>query len=241
MGTMMLDIAPVDARRMRSAQEYPDPLDADEAGDEVVRATRRGLTRLALVAAETGARFQREEVGHDPMAWLLAPRRLFDGEAVVDACLDRDACLRAVLLHGLALGLDAEPARIDALIRVDAYGGDDGFWSGGERGPEGQSQRGVRRLRLYSTVLVIARGGELMHLFHASVAPTTSVVRERIRSRFGAAAARHAEIQVGVDLDCPMTAGMVPPAFREMIQRGGRVRWSAMAGLDVTVEHRIPS
>jgi hypothetical protein len=45
----------------------------------------------------------------------------------------------------------------------------------------------------------------------------------------------------GVDnLDCPMTAGMLPPVFRTMVERGSRIRWSAMAGLDVTVEHRIP-
>ena len=90
-------------------------------------------------------------------------------------------------------------------------------------------------------MIVIARGGELVHLFHASVAPSASVVRERIRARFGAAAASQADIHVGVDLDCPATTGMLPPAFREMVERGRRVRWSAMAGLDVTVEHRIPS
>ena len=115
-----------------------------------------------------------------------------------------------------------------------------GFWEGGDQGGE-FARRGVRRLRLYSAMIVVARGGELVHMFHASVAPTASVVRERIRSRFGAAAAGQADIRVGVDLDCPATTGLLPPAFRVMIERGRRVRWSAMAGLDVTVEHRIPS
>jgi hypothetical protein len=90
-------------------------------------------------------------------------------------------------------------------------------------------------------MIVIARGGELVHLFHASVAPTASVVRERIRSRFGKSAADLADICLGVDLDCPETASMLPPAFRDMLISPRRVRWSSMSGFDVTVEHRIPS
>lgn len=227
--------------RPRAVDVYEDPLDADEPSDVGVTTSRRGLTRLAVVAAEAGARFQREGVGHDAVAWLLAPRRLFNGSAALEACLERDACKRAVLLHGLSLGLDAEPGQIDALL-CDAPGDvGGGFWEGGDRDGLGPARQPVRRLRLYSAMIVIARGGELVHLFHASVAPSASVVRERIRARFGAAAASQADIHVGVDLDCPATTGMLPPAFREMVERGRRVRWSAMAGLDVTVEHRIPS
>ncbi len=220
---------------------YEDPLDADDPRDVPVTTSRRGLMRLAVVAAEVGARFQREDVGHDAVAWLIAPRRLFNGSTALDACLGRDACTRAVLLHGLSLGLDAEPEQIDALL-CDApkgVGGDcrDGFGSvvvGAARPP-------VRPARLYSALMMVTRGGELMRLFHASVAPGTSEVRERIRARFGAGAASRADIRVGVDLDCPITVGMLPPAFRELVERSRRVRWSAMAGLDLTVEHRIPS
>lgn len=224
-----------------SARPYEDPLDPDVVEDSAIVATRRGLTRLALIAAETGARFQREGDGLDPMAWMLAPRRLFAGSTAMEACLVREDFMRALLLHGLSLGLDAEPAQIDALL-CDAPGDvGGGFWEGGD-GAAGEPVRSVaRRQRLYSAMIVIARGGELVHLFHASVAPTASVVRERIRARFGAAAAAQADILVGVDLDCPATTGMLPPAFRDMVERGRRVRWSALTGLDVTVEHRIPS
>lgn len=221
--------------------DYEDPLDPDGPGDVALTTSRRALVRLALVATEVGARFQREGVGHDAMAWMLASRRLFGGEAAIDACLERDACLRAVLLHGLSLGLDAGPDQIGALLCDTPGDVGGGFWEGGD-GIGGQSGRtNARRQRLYSALIVTARGGELVHLFHASVAPAASVVRERIRARFGAAAAAQADIQLGVDLDCPATIGMLPPAFRVMVERGRRVRWAAMTGLDVTVEHRIPS
>lgn len=220
---------------------YEDPLDEDAADDETVIATRRGLTRLALVATEVGARFQREGEGHDPMGWLLSPRRLFAGATALEACLSREHFIRAHLLHGLSLGLDAEPARIDALLcdTPDDAGG--GFWEGGDWTGGEPAHSAPRRQRLYSAMIVLARGGELIHLFHASVAPAPSVVRERIRARFGAAAAAQADIRAGVDLRCPETGAMLPPAFRLMVERGRRVRWSTMTGLDVTVEHRIPS
>ena len=221
--------------------DYEDPLEPDRPGDVTLTTSRRGLMRLALVATEVGARFQREGVGHDPMAWMLIPRRLFGGEAALVACLERDACLRAVMLHGLSLGLDAGTDQIGGLLCDWPGDVGGGFWEGGD-GIGGQPARpGARRQRLYSAMIVTARGGELVHLFHASVAPAVSVVRERIRARFGAAAAAQADIQLGVDLDCPATSAMLPPAFRAMVERGRRVRWSAMTGLDVTVEHRIPS
>lgn len=96
-----------------------DPLGQDEAEDAILYTTRRALSRVAFVAAETAARFEREGVEHDPMAWMLSPRRMFDGDAALDACLDRPSFLRAVLLHGLALGLDAEPHELDDLVEDD--------------------------------------------------------------------------------------------------------------------------
>ena len=115
---------------------YEDPLDADVSSDRTVTATRRGLTRLALIAAETGARFQREGEGHDPMGWLLAPRRLFGGGTAIDAVLARDDFMRALLLHGLSIGLDADPEFIDRLVREgpedDGDHGDDDDDDGGQ-------------------------------------------------------------------------------------------------------------
>ena len=140
-------------------EDYEDPLDEDEAGDTAVPATRRGLTRLALIAAETGARFQREGEGLDPMAWMLAPRRLFAGSTAIESCLVRADFMRALLLHGLALGLDAEPAQIDALLCESPGDVGGGFWEGGEPAGYdggGVSRRPLRRVRLYSAITIIA-------------------------------------------------------------------------------------
>ena len=103
-------------RPLPAALVFPDPLDDDLADDDCVVLTRRRLVRLALVACETGARFQRDGVRHDPMAWMLAPRRLFGGRTAIDACLELDGCNRAIVLHGLALGLDADAEEIDDLL-----------------------------------------------------------------------------------------------------------------------------
>ena len=96
--------------------DLPDPLDPDSCHDHPIVVTRRRLIRLALVAAETGARFQREGLDYDPVAWMLAPREMFDGRDGIEGALGLFGCLRAILLHGLGMGLDADPALIDELL-----------------------------------------------------------------------------------------------------------------------------
>lgn len=228
------------------ADHYYDPLDPDEVGDPWIVTSRRRLTRLALVASEAGARFQREagDVStHDPMAWMLSPRELFGDVPALEACLERDHCLRAVLLHGLGLGLDAPPGKIDALI-ADSDADDEprDRGSGDERDARFEGPPGSRRVRLYSATIVIARGGELLHAFHASFAPSSAVIRERIRARLGSAAAAQATIRVGFDPNCPTTLGMIPPQILDTLDLARRRdRPANLTGLDITVEERLPS
>ncbi|WP_056062090.1 hypothetical protein [Sphingomonas sp. Leaf230] len=122
---------------VRNADLYEDPLDEDTPRDRPVPTTRRALTRLALIAAETGARFQREGEGADPMAWLLSPRRVFNGGTAIDAVLGREDFMRALLLHGLSIGLDADPRFIDELAadtdEGEAVTGEEGGWFGHPR------------------------------------------------------------------------------------------------------------
>lgn len=94
-----------------------DPL-GDEGGGRIAVA-RVGLVRIACVAAEAGARMQREGLAADPVGWMLEPLALFGGRPAIEACLGREECSRAILLHGLGLGLDADPAFIDRLLGSD--------------------------------------------------------------------------------------------------------------------------
>ena len=108
--------------RLRGTADHPvcwavDPLEDETGGDLTV--TRVGVVRVALVAAEAGARMQRDGLSTDPMDWMLAPRRLFGGRPAIEACMERKNCTAAMLLHGLGLGLDADPELIDALVAPD--------------------------------------------------------------------------------------------------------------------------
>lgn len=103
-----------------------DPMGHDEEDDLIISTTRRAITRVALVAAETASRFAREDIDHDPMAWMMCPRRIFDGAAAIDACLELNSFVRATMLHGLSLGLDAEPEDIDSLLIDDDFHGEGG-------------------------------------------------------------------------------------------------------------------
>jgi hypothetical protein len=103
-------------RRPPEHMSWLDPLDPDERLDPTIMVTKRRLLRLAIVAVETGARFQREGLEQDPIAWMLAPRTLFHGADAIEAALELGGCIRGILLHGLGLGLDADPAFLDALL-----------------------------------------------------------------------------------------------------------------------------
>lgn len=103
-----------------------DPLDhADD--DERVDITMRQVVRIALVATEVGARFQRHCIDADPMAWMLAPRRAFGGRPPVEACLTSADCLKAVLIHSLGLDLDIRPGELAALMEDEATEGANGY------------------------------------------------------------------------------------------------------------------
>ena len=99
--------------------EYLDPLDEDLPSDKFITLTDRQLGRLIFIAAETGARFERDGSPVDPLAWLFSPRTLFEGKIALDACQKRKPFMRAIILHGLSIGFDALPHEIDALVAED--------------------------------------------------------------------------------------------------------------------------
>ena len=95
---------------------FLDPLDPDLTSDPQLTLSHRELGRLVFIAAETGARCEREGAEVDPVSWLFAPRVLFGGRQAVVACKERQAFVSAIILHGLSIGFDADPSEIDVLV-----------------------------------------------------------------------------------------------------------------------------
>lgn len=211
---------------------FPDPLDDDDAHDELVVTTRRAIGRVALVATETAGRFEREGVDYDPMAWMLAPRRVFGGAAAVDACLERDECMRGILIHGLGLGLDVGRDAVDALLAIDGDGDDDAFddleygYLYGER-PRGTGRathgrvKRLTRQRLYTATLAETRDNRMIQAFHASVARNAGEVRARLAGRFGPDLAASADIRPGIHATAPLVIALVPSPVAAMIVQMG--------------------
>lgn len=205
---------------------FPDPLDIDEASDELVITTRRAIGRVALVATEAANRFYRESIPHDPMAWMFAPRQLFEGGSAVDACLSRDDCMRAILVHGLGLGLDVERAAIDVLLAAeeDEDSSDDQYihpwFIQGHSEPDHvrKTPRNRSRLRLYTATIVDTRDNRMLQAFHASVARNIGEVQARLAGRFGCDIAEAADIRVGVHPASPLVVSLVPTPVLEMLK-----------------------
>lgn len=219
---------------------YEDPLDPDSPADIATPTTRRALIRLALVAAETGARFQREGVAHDPMSWLLAPRALFHGASAIDACLHREGCLRGLLVHALSLGLDADPHAVDALSPADDISArrpempdDNDAGDGGDIGDKASVAR------LFTATVVANRGAETVQAFHASIATGEAEVAGRLRQRLGPDAIQ-ARIAAGFDATDPLVGALLSPAISDTLTLIAADPISPLAaGLDLNVEQRF--
>lgn len=262
-GTLKTKPAAKVRRQPARLRRYEDPLDADRPDDVSVLATRRSLCRVALIASEAGARFQRESTACDPMAWMLAPRKLFGGVAALEACLDRDHFSRALILHGLGIGMDAEPGDIDKLLNSN----DDGFESGPANGKSKHAAvpGGCRRLtrsgpahkcrtmtdeknvpagvfttadrrRLYSATVVYQTAGIDLIAFHASFAYGFDEMFERLYDRFGGEVTAVAQVRVGFDAGHPL----LPKMMVEMLSDAES--WpddGRTIDLDVNFERRV--
>lgn len=225
-----------------------DPLDDDHPDDDLIVTTRRALCRVALVATEAAGRFERDGVAHDPMSWMLAPRRLFGGAAAIDACLDRDACMRGVLVHGLGLGLDIDPVALDALTADDDWDEDDGtdvvtifhaVDDGSGDGGVSPFEHHRPRGRLFTATVVANDGFETVQAFHASIASDEAEISGRLFCRMGAASA-DAVIVEGFDPSDPLVGALVSPAISQTLTLVAENPRSALAaGLDLNVEQRF--
>lgn len=155
---------------------------------------------------------------------------------------DRDDCLRGVLIHGLALGLDADPDFIDGLAADE--GGDDEAIVDGEADQDTDNvvpfaPRAEGELRLFTATIVVNDGFEAVHAFHASLATEEAEVAGRLYCRLGAAAA-DARIVAGFDPTDPLVAALVSDAICDTLALIAAEPGSPLAdGLDVNIEHRF--
>jgi len=230
--TIML---PIDQQTIVAAADYPDPLDPDEAGDVAVTTTRRGLIRLALAASETAARFEREAISHDPVAWMLAPRRLFGGLSAVDACLDQAACLRTVLLHGLSMGLDAEPHDVDELIDHDVEDDVREIYCDADDSPPA-----LFSPKLFTATLECRSELEIVQRFDAIIAESMSDALVALKYRHGADQVGELDVREGFDGAAPLAEALLSDALSDMLTQISDAPASPLArGLSVSVEQRF--
>lgn len=236
----VMDKSAIISGRDPVAMRYEDPLDKDAFDDELIVTTRRSIMRVALVATETATRFARERIVADPMAWMLTTRRLFDGRAAIDGCLERNDCLRAIILHGLSIDLDAEPDEIDAIGCDDDEDCAGDFEDVEEQSAPVLEDDATRRPRLWTSLLVGSCDTEEVQAFDAVVASDRIEAEARLRARHGEALAGGIEVVEGFDPNLPLVEALVSSALSDMLVQVASDPSSPLGkGLTVSVKQRF--
>jgi hypothetical protein len=193
------------------------------------------LGRVVMLAAETGARFERDGIEADPAAWMVAPRRLFGGSSAVEACREEGPFLRGMLLHGLSAGLDADPDLVDDLVA-----GDGAETQGEDRdGPEAP-RASCPRMALYTATVVCEGSASTAHIFHACMAFGADEVVRELRKRVGGEAGRRAKVRRGFDPSDPIAVENVSSAIGAVLLEVAADANSPLGhGLNILIEHRF--
>ena len=213
-----------------------DPLEADSPTDQLVVTTRRRLLRLSIAATDVGVRFAREGIEHDPAAWMLAPRAVFDDRTPIEACQELRGFNRNVLLHGLGLGLDADPCGLDDLLSDEAVDDDAVAATGDDVIPFPMSLDP----QLLTCWVDADRDGSRVFGFCALVTRRPAELVERVVGRFGADAAATASYHVGFDQTTALATAMISPALADTLLLVAEHPGSPLGdGLDVVVEQRF--
>lgn len=215
-----------------------DPLGADEVTDEIVVTTTRRLLRLTTAAADVAARFVRDRAVEDPVEWMTAPRRLFDGETAMDACQDLVGFDRSVVVHGFGLDPDAPAEEVERLLseEVDLAAAADSEVV--QDGRHGLPRREYPRL-LSCWVTTSGRRGRLI-AFYAMVTTRPNALMDRVLRRYGAAAAQRADVTVGFDRGNVLVDAMIgEEMINTLLLAAADPRSTAVRGLDVVVEQRF--
>jgi hypothetical protein len=193
----------------------PDPFedDGEAAGD-----VRRRLLRLAIVAAGTAQRFARDGIADDPVAWMLSPRRAFEGRCALEACLELRGFHRAIVLNapGVDVGLDADPDLLDDLSPETR----------GRRGrarkievmppASGGAGRGGRPT-LHTASFVIDSGERQLAVFAAAICADETAFRYRVFERYGLPVALEISVVRGIVAKDRLVRTLVSDAAAERL------------------------
>ena len=204
------------------------------------------LVRLATIAAETGARFARERVAEDPVAWLTASRRLFGGKSAIDACQSPAGLARGLLLHRLSLALDATPEQVDSLARCgiasyqDVDDLDDGTASNVTALSDRWRSASGAPSRLF-TAMMAERSSSFSELgFYAAIASSEEEFRGRLRRCVGDLKAWTAVVSEGFDPSAPIAMALVSEAVADMLTAISAEPDQPLArGLEVDLKQRF--
>ena len=211
-----------------------DPLSEDAVDDDVVVTSSRRLVRLAIAAVDVGARFERERIGHDAAAWMLTPRSAFGGRPAIEACQEQRGYLRSVVMHGLSLGLDADPDDLDDLLADEDDGGTD------PAAPVPTTARTEAHPRLLTAWCDDSDGPRPAIHFCAMVTSDPQAFARRLVERFGPEAAGAAEVEEGFDPTSARATAFISDALRDTLVLAAASPSSPFAtGLDVVVEQRF--
>ena len=220
-----------------------DPLEPDDVDDEVIVTSSQRLLRVAVAAADAGVRFARDSGGQDAAAWMLTPRAVFGGRPAIEACQDLKEFNRSIVLHGLRLGLDADPASLDALLADDGPDHAEVAMAGsGDMKAVMDDPLDVRLPRpLLLTCWVACDGAsDRVFAFCGVVTDRPSDLVDRVIGRYGAEAAATADFQVGFDKSAAMATAMISDAMADTLTMAAADPASPLAqGLDVVVEQRF--
>lgn len=236
------------SRSQRSALDYftssalfgrPDPLAADSPTDVTLPLTDKMLDRLVIAAVETGARFERESLPCDPLAWLYSPQPPFGGERPLEVCLTASGLMRCIMFHSLDLELGTPKNLVDHILRDEGFlvkqAPSDRQWHtdrGGDRVESGRV--------LYTAMIVDVQADQIHHVYHAMMACDLAEAKWLLRMRYGSRLADKATVQQGFDASTPLAVSMVSDAMGQILELVAANPQSTLAeGLDLQLESRF--
>lgn len=200
------------------------------------------MIRLAHLGVLTGARFVQERLTDDPLEWLLMPKRLLNGSSCIEACRSVESYRRVLLLHGLSVGLDANP---EALAGIPAS---EFMHPRSLRCPTPARRRPIVDLEndeepaLYTATISAELDGSEVQIFYATIVADAAEVRCRLRQRVGALLEGEACVRLGFDASEPLACALVSEAIGYVLRLVEASPSSDLArGLDIVLEQRFAS